>query len=102
VLSARAGTGVVDGDDGSGFLLLRVSDRDPELPGPLVLGHRSELLHQLVGAAHYPLVETAAATWIATPVGCQNWAMGCDQRFQAAGSYSLIRPPRIGRRRILP
>jgi hypothetical protein len=19
------------------------------------------------------------------PVGCQNWAMGCDQRFQAAG-----------------
>jgi hypothetical protein len=35
-------------------------------------------------------------------VGCQKWAMGCDQRFQAAGSYSLIRPPRIGRRRILP
>jgi len=42
------------------------------------------------------LLETGAR------VGCQNWAMGCDQRFQAAGSYSLIRPPRIGRRRILP
>jgi hypothetical protein len=23
------------------------------------------------------------------PVGCQNWPMGCDQWFQAAGSYSL-------------
>src|SRR6476469_347086 len=23
------------------------------------------------------------------PVGFQNWPMGCDQRFQAAGSYSL-------------
>jgi hypothetical protein len=36
------------------------------------------------------------------PVGCQNWAMGCDQQFQAAGSYSLIRPSRTGRRRTLP
>ena len=28
--------------------------------------------------------------------------MASDQRFQAAASYSLISPPRIGRRRILP
>jgi hypothetical protein len=35
-------------------------------------------------------------------VGCQNVAMVLDQRFQAAASYSLMRPPRIGRRRILP
>jgi hypothetical protein len=27
---------------------------------------------------------------------------GCDQRFQAAGSYWLISPPGTGRRRILP
>jgi hypothetical protein len=26
----------------------------------------------------------------------------CGQRFQAAGSYWLMRPPLIGRRRILP
>src|SRR3954451_5363806 len=36
------------------------------------------------------------------PVGLQNSAMMSDQRFQAAASYWLIRPPRIGRRRILP
>jgi hypothetical protein len=36
------------------------------------------------------------------PVGFQNAAVGSEQRFQAAVSYSLIRPPRIGRRRILP
>ena len=36
------------------------------------------------------------------PVGFQNSAMASDQRFQAAGSYWLIRPPRTGRRRILP
>jgi hypothetical protein len=35
-------------------------------------------------------------------VGFQNAAVGSEQRFQAAVSYSLIRPPRIGRRRILP
>ena len=36
------------------------------------------------------------------PVGCQNWATASDQRFQAAASYSLIKPPRMRRRRILP
>ena len=36
------------------------------------------------------------------PVGFQNPAMAPDQRFQAAGSYSLSRPPRTGQRRILP
>ena len=35
-------------------------------------------------------------------VGFQNSATAADQRFQAAGSYWLIKPPRIGRRRILP
>ena len=35
-------------------------------------------------------------------VGFQNSAMASDQRFQAAGSYWLISPPRTGRRRILP
>jgi len=35
-------------------------------------------------------------------VGFQNLTAACEQRFQAAGSYWLISPPRIGRRRILP
>jgi hypothetical protein len=35
------------------------------------------------------------------PVGFQNSVMGLDQLFQAADSYWLMRPPRIGRRRIL-
>jgi hypothetical protein len=34
--------------------------------------------------------------------GFQNAVMVPDQRFQAAVSYSLRSPPRIGRRRILP
>jgi hypothetical protein len=33
-------------------------------------------------------------------VGFQNPPTACDQQFQAAGSYSLMRPPRTGRRRI--
>jgi hypothetical protein len=36
-----------------------------------------------------------------SPVGFQNSATGSDLRVQAAGSHSLIRPPRTGRRRIL-
>jgi hypothetical protein len=36
------------------------------------------------------------------PAGFQNLALACDQRFQAAGSYWLISPPRIGRSRIRP
>ena len=36
------------------------------------------------------------------PVGFQNAAMVPDQRLQAAASYSLRSPPRIGRRRIGP
>jgi putative transposase len=39
---------------------------------------------------------------LVTPVRFQNPHIGRDQRFQAAASYWLIRPPRIGRRRILP
>ena len=35
-------------------------------------------------------------------VRCQNSATGSDQRFQAAASYWLIKPLRIGRRRIPP
>jgi hypothetical protein len=34
------------------------------------------------------------------PVGFQNSATGADLRFQAARSYSLISPPRTGRRLI--
>jgi hypothetical protein len=36
------------------------------------------------------------------PVGFQNPTVVPDQRFQAAVSYSLRSPPRIGRRGILP
>jgi hypothetical protein len=34
-----------------------------------------------------------------TRVGFQNSDIATDQRFEAAGSYSLINPPRTGRRR---
>jgi hypothetical protein len=34
------------------------------------------------------------------PVGFQNSAIGSDLGFYAARSYSLMRPPRTGRRRI--
>ena len=37
---------------------------------------------------------------IQRPVGFQNLAVGVDVRVQAAGSYSLISPPSIGRRLI--
>jgi hypothetical protein len=35
-----------------------------------------------------------------TPVGFQNSAIGLDLGFYAARSYSLMRPPRMGRRLI--
>ena len=44
----------------------------------------------------------AAPDAVHLPVGCQNAATARHQRFQAAISYSLRSPPRIGRRRILP
>ena len=48
-------------------------------------------------------VGLAALTGIAAQlVGFQNVAVSPDQRLHAAASYSLRRPPRIGRRRILP
>src|ERR1700685_4445503 len=34
------------------------------------------------------------------PVGFQHWAIGSDLVFQAARSYSLMRPPRTARRSI--
>jgi len=68
-----------------------------------------------VAGAHRPLpAATLKATrcpWPPTrdrrntppyPVGCQNSAMAPDHRLQAAASYSLRSPPRIGRRRIRP
>ena len=49
----------------------------------------------------YPAL--AAIAFVATGglSGSRNSVMGLDQRFQAADSYWLMRPPRIGRRRIL-
>src|SRR4051812_12401092 len=48
------------------------------------------------------LLETRLQANRLSPVGFQNADMAPDQRLQAAISYSLRRPPRIGRRRILP
>ncbi len=42
----------------------------------------------------------AAARPITSPVGFQNSATGLDLGFYAARSYSLMRPPRTGRRLI--
>jgi hypothetical protein len=39
-----------------------------------------------------------ARLWLSGP----ELGIGCHQRFRAAGSSWLMRPPRIGRRRILP
>ena len=39
---------------------------------------------------------------LARRVGFQNVAVVSDQRFHAAVSYSLMSPPKIGRRWILP
>jgi hypothetical protein len=39
---------------------------------------------------------------LARRVGFQNVAVVPDRRLQAAVSYSLMRPPKIGRHRILP
>ena len=57
----------------------------------------SEFVEQLRAAPGWRSRRAAAAG-----VGFQNAAMAPDQRFQAAASYSLRSPPRIGRRRILP
>jgi hypothetical protein len=46
------------------------------------------------------LQDSAQASNLA--VGFQNTGMALDQWFQAATSYSLRSPPKIGRRRILP
>jgi hypothetical protein len=46
--------------------------------------------------------DQALASQCSRPVEFQNLPRACDQRFQAAASYWLMRPPRIGRRRILP
>jgi hypothetical protein len=46
--------------------------------------------------------ETFASMVTELAVGFQNAARGPDQRFHAATSYSLMSPPRTGRRRILP
>ena len=56
----------------------------------------------LVAARTAPTPRSRTSVARLTPVGCQNPAMASDQRFQAAASYSLRRPPRIGRRRIRP
>ncbi len=54
----------------------------------------------LEGAQHSD--RDAQFRYLNTLVGFQNSAMVSDQGFQAAVSYSLMSPPRIGRRRILP
>jgi hypothetical protein len=46
--------------------------------------------------------EQALDVLLADPVEIQNLVARLDQRFQAAGSYWLMRPPRMGRHRILP
>ena len=69
--------------EGGGELAVPVTDQEAELLGAVV-----EVQEQVAG--------------LRARVGFQNPAMASDQRCQAAGSYSLISPPRTGRRRILP
>ena len=81
----------------------------PTLSGPLpTLPVRSpaQAAPSFTGRCDGPAVESfhlhsiSSASW--RTIGFQNAAMVADQRFQAAASYSLRSPPRIGRRRILP
>ncbi|MGW5642813.1 transposase family protein [Saccharopolyspora sp. NPDC003752] len=51
-------------------------------------GRRTTLLERVLCAVALALGVAPA------PVGFQNWASGADLRFHAAGSYSLIKPPR--------
>ena len=62
----------------------------------------SDLTVTGVSAGRGPACETGQTAKHEEPVGCQNSATASDQRFQAAASYSLIKPPRMRRRRILP
>ena len=51
---------------------------------------------------HPDRVDAIVAFAAVSRVGCHNVGMVLGQWFQAAVSYSLMSPPRIGRRRILP
>jgi hypothetical protein len=44
------------------------------------------------------LIDTGVETSRSSTVGFQNWVTAGELRFYAAGRYSLIKPPRTGRR----
>ena len=70
------------------------------------IGHRDHHVDQHPtpdrGAPGLPQASQCREKLPGQRVGCQNSAMAPDQRLQAAASYSLRNPPKIGRRRIRP
>jgi hypothetical protein len=64
-------------------------------------GYAATLVLITVACALLLLAAAAWTTAFRQPVGCQNPATASEQRFQAAALYSLIKPPRMGCRRIL-
>ena len=76
------------------------SEIEPDVASEVLARARFDRMTGFLAAA--VLTAVGAALLLFRPVGFQNAGMAPDQRFQAAVSYSLRRPPRIGRRRILP
>jgi PPOX class probable F420-dependent enzyme len=99
-------------DDATGHRYVRVSGTVEvleDIPSNLPMDRAIREKHGIPVAADDELAASLVAdnrvllaVTPAKPVGCQNAATASDLRFQAAGSYSLRRPPRMGRRRILP
>jgi hypothetical protein len=77
---------------------LTAADLHPPLHDQIHAGHPDAAEHDLDTRINQDGVEQFGELPVSVPVGFQNSATSADLGFYAAGSYSLIRLPRIGRR----